>query len=106
MTLSRATAIAGSAVVTFASCRMRIVRGDIVNRPEMAVAGIDCHDKNDIAEMEDVFHQLSRARQVEHHTCLLAEVADLREDTAEMDCRRRLGLDEEMIGSGLGKSAR
>ena len=39
-----------------------------------AKAGIDGHDKNDIAEMEDVFDQLGRARRVEHHACLLAEV--------------------------------
>jgi hypothetical protein len=28
----------------------------------------------------------------------------LRDDTVETDCRGRLGLDEEMIGAGLGLS--
>ena len=41
-----------------------------------AKAGIDGHDKNDIAEVEDLFDQLGRARRVEHHACLLTEVVD------------------------------
>jgi hypothetical protein len=51
MTWSRATAIAGSAVVTLASCRIQIVRGDIENRPKtsgrwrLAPAGCGQHDK-------------------------------------------------------------
>src|SRR5437870_343129 len=47
-----------------------------------AEAGIDRHDENDIAEMEDIFDQLSR---IERHARLLAEIVDLREDAVEMD---------------------
>ena len=51
--------------------------------------------------MEDVFDHLGRARGVEHHARLLAKTADLREDPVEMDRRRRLGLDQEMIGADV-----
>ncbi|MGA7384947.1 MAG: hypothetical protein WBW81_09765 [Methylocella sp.] len=43
------------------------------------------------------------ARRIEHHPGL-TEAVDLREDTAEMDRRGRLGLDEEMIGAGVGEA--
>ena len=66
-------------------------------------ARIDCHDENDIAEMENVFDQLDRTRWIKHNSGLLAEVVDLRENTVEMDRRGRLRWNEEMIGASLGK---
>jgi len=53
--------------------------------------------------MEDVFDQLGRARRIEHHACLPAEIVDLREDAVEMDRNGRLCPDKEVIGSGLGE---
>src|SRR6185437_13628342 len=53
--------------------------------------------------MEDVSDQLGRARRIEHHACLLAEIVDLREDTVEMDRRGRFRLDKKMIGTGLSE---
>jgi hypothetical protein len=53
--------------------------------------------------MKDVFDQLDRARWVEHYTGFLAEVVDARQDAMEMDGRGRFGMDEEVIGTGLGK---
>ena len=52
---------------------------------------------------KNVFDQLDRARRIEHHSGLLTEVVDLRENTVEMDRRGRLRWNEEMIGAGLGK---
>jgi hypothetical protein len=53
--------------------------------------------------MQDVFNQLDWTRRVKHHAGSLAEVADLREHTVQMDRRGRLRGDQQMIGSGLDK---
>ena len=69
-----------------------------------AEAGIDGHDQNDVAQMQHIFDQLRRARRIEHHARLLAERADLRQHPMQMDRRAGLGLHQQMIGAGLGKS--
>jgi hypothetical protein len=53
--------------------------------------------------MEDVFDQLGRARRIEHHARLPAEIVDLREDAVEMDRRGWLCLDKKVIGPRLGE---
>ena len=68
-----------------------------------AEAGIDRHHQDDVAEMQDIFDQLRRARRIEHHARLLAERADLAQHPMQMDRRAGLGLDQQMIGAGLGE---
>ena len=63
----------------------------------------DRHDENDVTEVKDEFDQLYRACRVERDAGLLAEGADLREGRVEVGRRRRLRVDEEMIGAGLGE---
>ena len=42
-------------------------------------------------------------RGIEHHARLLAERADLRQHPMQMDGRARLGLNQQMIGAGIGE---
>ena len=68
-----------------------------------AEACFDGHDENDVAETENVFDRLDRARRVEYGASFLAEVVDLREDLMECVRGGRLRVDENMIGAGLRK---
>ena len=68
-----------------------------------AEPGIDRHDQDDIAEVQDIFDELRRARRVEHHARLLAELPDLAEHPMQMHRGAWLGLDQQMVGACLGE---
>ena len=52
------------------------------------------------------FDEGDGAGRVEHRAGLLAELADPRQHAMEVDRRRWLGLNQQMIGAGLRKSAK
>ena len=68
-----------------------------------AKSRIDRHHQDDVAEMQDIFDELRRARRIEHHARLLAERADLAEHPMQVDGGAGLGLDQQVIGAGLGE---
>ena len=88
------------------SSRNLLIFGSIVGRNAWPPKpGSDGHDQHDVAQVQHVFDQLGRGGRVEHHARLLAEVADLAEDAMQVDGRRRLGLDQQVIGAGPGEIA-
>jgi hypothetical protein len=68
-----------------------------------AESRIDGHHQNDVAEMENIVDKLRGARRVEHHARLLTELADLRQYAMEVDRGTGLGLDQQVVGAGLGE---
>ena len=71
-----------------------------------AKTGINGHDKNNVAEMKNVFDHLDRRRGIKHDAGLFAEAADLRQHGMQMGRRRRLSGHQQMIGASFGKRPR
>ncbi len=69
-----------------------------------AKSGIDGHHQDDIAKMQHLLDERDGTGRVEHRAGLLAQLPDAREHAMQMDRRRRLGLNKQVIGAGFGKS--
>ena len=70
-----------------------------------AESGIDRHHQDDVAEMQDILDEFRRARRVDHNARLLAERADLAEHPVQVDGGAGLGLDQQVIGAGVGEGS-
>ncbi len=70
-----------------------------------AESRIHGHHQDDIAEMEDIFDELRRARGIQHHPCPLSEISDLGERPMQMDRGAGLSLDQQVIRPRFGKDA-
>jgi len=67
-----------------------------------AKAGVDRHHQDDVAQVEDLFDERDRTGRVEDRPGLLAERADARQHAVQVNGRRRLALDEQVVGAGAG----
>ena len=68
-----------------------------------AEARIHGHHQDNVAEMQDMFDELQRARRIQHHAWLLSEISDLGQRPMQVDRGARLGLDEQVIRPRLGE---
>src|SRR5262249_29483309 len=68
-----------------------------------AKSGIDGHDQDDVAKMQDLLDKSDGACRIEHRTARLSKRANARQHAMQVDGRRRFGLHQQMIGAGLGE---
>jgi hypothetical protein len=61
------------------------------------------HYQNDITETQDIFDEVGRACRVEYNAPLPSQVPDLGQHPVQVERRSRPGLDQQMVGAGLGE---